>query len=58
MSDPNLPEGVTQRDIDRTVGETVDPDLCEHWHVQCENCGRTMEDKDKRIKELEEKENA
>lgn len=25
MSDPNLPEGVTQKDIDRTCGETVDP---------------------------------
>ena len=23
MSDPNLPEGVTQKDIDRTCGETM-----------------------------------
>ncbi len=26
MIDPNLPEGVKQSDIDRTVGETFDPD--------------------------------
>ena len=25
MSDPNLPEGVTQKDIDATCGETFDP---------------------------------
>ena len=25
MNDPNLPEGVKQRDIDRTCGETFDP---------------------------------
>lgn len=49
MSDANLPEGVKQSDIDATVGETVDPELCEHEHVQCENCQKTM-------RELEESE--
>jgi len=39
MSDPNLPEGVTQRDIDATAGETFDPNLCEHESMTCENCG-------------------
>ena len=43
MTDPNLPEGVTQKDIDATVGETFDPDLCEHWDVICENCETSME---------------
>lgn len=43
MSDPNLPEGVRQSDIDRTVGETFDPDLCEHYAIECENCETNME---------------
>lgn len=38
MSDPNLPEGVKQSDIDALVGETFDPDLCEHENIACENC--------------------
>ena len=38
MSDPNLPEGCKQSDIDATVGETFDPNLCEHDLVKCENC--------------------
>lgn len=43
MSNPDLPEGVTQSDIDATVGETFDPDLCEHETVICENCEASME---------------
>jgi len=39
MSDPNLPEGVTQKDIDATVGETFDPNVCEHDELVCDNCG-------------------
>ena len=51
--DPNLPDQVTQRDIDATAGDTVDPNQCEHWKVSCKECQWTMEDKDKRIQELE-----
>ena len=42
MSDPNLPEGVKQSDIDKTVGETFDPNQCEHDLVKCENCGLSV----------------
>jgi len=42
MTDPNLPEGVTQRDIDRTVGETFDPNTdsenCKHGYPVYEEC--------------------
>ena len=56
MSDPNLPEGVTQKDIDGTCGETFDPDLCQHHDIVCQNCGRSMEEtlhgeKEKRLAE-------
>ena len=52
MSDPDLPDTVTQRDIDAQVGETVDSDQCEHDRVECENCQQTMEDKDKETAHL------
>ena len=42
MSDPNLPEGVKQKDIDAAVGETFDPNLCLHEEIKCDNCEETM----------------
>ena len=42
MSDPNLPEGVKQSDIDAAVGETFDPNLCLHEEIKCDNCEETM----------------
>ena len=55
MSDPNLPEGVTQADIDRTVGETIDNSLCEHEFVICENCEKSMSDFEKPNPEIAER---
>ena len=49
MSDPNLPEGVTQRDIDR-LAVSFDENLCEHENLVCENCEITMaEIEDKKL---------
>ena len=42
MSDPNLPEGVSHRDIDGTIGETFDPNICEHDIIKCENCDLSL----------------
>ena len=55
MSDPNLPEGVTQRDIDATVGETFEPNMCEHWSVKCDNCDLSIDDMESNLKKEIEK---
>lgn len=58
MSDPKYPAGVTNRDIDRTCGETINPDMCDHKYVVCENCGCTMKELDKaesKIKKVQDR---
>lgn len=57
MSDPNLPEGVTQRDIDHQPFEEedggYDSENCKHGAVVCEVC--IAEKKDKEIESLQSK---